>query len=41
MILYRLGMRKLACSDEGAAEVAAQVRVEFQHLMREEMDQRR
>jgi len=38
MILYRLGMRKLACSDEGAAEVAAQVQVEFQHLMREEMD---
>ena len=38
MILYRLGMRKLACSDEGAAEVAAQVRVELRHLMEERTD---
>jgi len=36
--LYRLGMRRLACSDEEAAEVATQVRVELQRLMQEEMD---
>ena len=38
IILYRPGMRKLACSDEGAAGVAAQVRVELESLMWEGID---
>ncbi len=38
MTLYRLGMKKLACSDAEAAEVAAQVRVELQRLMEERTD---
>jgi len=36
MILYRLGMKKLACSDQDAAKVAAQVRGELECLMWEE-----
>ncbi|MEE9618347.1 MAG: hypothetical protein V3T90_15280 [Anaerolineae bacterium] len=38
MILYRLGMKKLACSDAEAAEVAAQARVELRRLMEERAD---